>query len=73
MLLLKGDIIDAALIANNAIDWRLRSVEPGVLLKMDIEKAFDKIHWSYLLSILRYMCSWERWIKFSYLLLSILS
>ncbi|XP_070006882.1 uncharacterized protein LOC142162178 [Nicotiana tabacum] len=35
-------ITDAALIANEALDWRLKSREPGLLFKLDIEKAFDK-------------------------------
>lgn len=61
-------ITDAALIANEALDWRLKSGEPGLLFKLDIEKAFDKVSWSYLLTILRHMGfgeRWIRWIKFS--------
>jgi len=61
-------ISDAALIANEALDWKIKSGEPGLLVKLDIEKAFDKVSWSYLLTILRQMGfgeRWIRWMKFS--------
>ena len=36
-------ILDAALIANEAIDSVLRRKEKGILCKLDIEKAYDHI------------------------------
>lgn len=35
----------------------------GLLCKLDIEKAFDQLNWSYIISILRQMEFNERWIK----------
>ncbi|XP_019261128.1 PREDICTED: uncharacterized protein LOC109239078 [Nicotiana attenuata] len=61
-------ISDAALIANEALEWRLRTGVPGLLFKLDIEKAFDKINWQYIISILRQMGfgdKWIKWVKFS--------
>lgn len=56
-------ITDATLIANEVLDWRMKSKEPGIPCKLDIEKAFDQLNWSHLFSILRQMGYGERWIK----------
>ena len=37
-------ILDAALIANEAIDSMLKRKESGVLCKLDIEKAYDHLN-----------------------------
>ncbi|CAN1257445.1 Transposon TX1 uncharacterized 149 kDa protein [Linum perenne] len=56
-------ILDAVPIANEAIDSRLRSRKPGLVLKLDIEKAFDHVNWSCLFSALSHMGFGERWIN----------
>lgn len=50
------------------LDWSVKSGEPGAICKLDIQKAFDQLSWSYLISILKKMGfgdRWIRWIKFS--------
>ena len=42
-------ILDAVLIANEAVDSTLRGREKGILCKLDIEKAYDHIRWDFLL------------------------
>ena len=46
-------ILDAMLIANEAIDSVLKNNEIGILCKLDIEKAYDNVHWFFLLTIIQ--------------------
>ena len=45
-------IIDASLIANEVIDSMLKKREKGLLCKLDIEKAYDRINRKFLLGVL---------------------
>ena len=56
-------ILDVVLIANEAMDSRLKDNVRGVLCKLDIEKTYDHISWSFLLAVLKKMGFGERWIK----------
>ena len=59
-------ILDAVLIANEAVDSTLRGKEKGILCKLDIEKAYDHIRWDFLLRMLERMgfgSKWIRWIN----------
>ena len=56
-------IFDAMLIANEAIDSILKSNRVGVLCKLDIEKAYDRVNWNFLLEVLEKMGFGRRWIN----------
>ena len=59
-------ILDLVLVANECLDIRLKSEVPGVLCKLDMERAYDHVDWSFLLYLL-WRCGfgekWCSWIK----------
>ena len=48
-------ILDAVLIANEAIDSVLKNNENGILCKLDIEKAYDNVDWYFLFTVMQKM------------------
>jgi hypothetical protein len=60
-------ILDLVLIAYEVLDSRLMQGQPGVLCKLDIEKAYDHVNWDLLLYLLRrcgFSRQWCKWIQF---------
>ncbi|WMV14449.1 hypothetical protein MTR67_007834 [Solanum verrucosum] len=48
-------IMDAVLIANESVDFRERDKKPGILCKLDIQKAYDHLNWNFLMNLLQRM------------------
>ena len=58
-------ILDSFLITSECIDGRLKSGVPGVLCKLDVEKAYDHASWGFLMYMLQrcgFSEKWRKWI-----------
>ena len=59
-------ILDAVLIANEAVDALLKRKEKGLICKLDIEKAYDHLNLNFLLGVMEkrgFGGKWLNWIK----------
>ena len=56
-------ILDAALIVNEAVDSMLRRNDGGVICKLDIEKAYDHLNWEFMLEVMRRKGFGQRWLN----------
>ena len=59
----RRQIMDAALIASECIDSRMKGGVAGLLCKLDIQKAYDHVNWAFLLNVLRQMGFGSKWLK----------
>ena len=56
-------IMDAMLIANEAIDSIMKSKGGAILCKLDLEKAYDHVEWPFLFLVLEKIGFGDKWIK----------
>ena len=55
-------ILDAALVANKTMYSILKSNECAVMCKLDVEKTYNHVDWSFWLSVLSMMGFGEKWL-----------
>ena len=46
--------MDFVLIASECIDSRMKTGVPGVICKLDVEKAYDHVNWNLLMNLLKW-------------------
>ena len=56
-------ILDGVMIANESIRWLKKKKIPGTLIKLDFEKAYDSINWSFLRMVLEKLGFGRKWIR----------
>jgi hypothetical protein len=54
-------MLDPILIASECLDSRIRFGKPGVLCKMDLEKAYDHVDWDFMMYMLRRCWFGRKW------------
>ncbi|XP_026410423.1 uncharacterized protein LOC113305622 [Papaver somniferum] len=62
----KRQILDGVLITNELIDSRIISGKPGLLCKVDFEKAFDHVTWNFsddMFKLMGFGEIWRNWIR----------
>ena len=54
-------ILDGGLIANEVVWWLKKSKVSAIMLKLDFQKAYDTVRWSFLDHILECMGFGSKW------------
>ncbi|KAJ0895798.1 putative RNA-directed DNA polymerase [Helianthus annuus] len=55
-------ILDGPIILNEVVSWLKKSKKRGMILKVDIEKAYDSLNWVFLRSIMGQMGFPSKWL-----------
>ncbi|XP_028062047.1 uncharacterized protein LOC114265425 [Camellia sinensis] len=57
------NILGGLLVANEVVDWWKRSKRSGLIIKLDFEKAYDIVNWSFLFDMLEKFGFGKKWVE----------
>jgi hypothetical protein len=63
---LKGDILEGVVTAHEVLHSVHHGKQQGYVVKLDYEKAYDKVNWMFLIDVLRkrgFGSKWLEWIR----------
>ena len=55
-------ILDGVLIENESLSWLKKKKIPGTLLKLDFQKAYDSVNWSFMRMVMMKLGFGRKWI-----------
>lgn len=62
--ILNRNILDEVVIIDEVVDWAKRRNRKGIVFKIDFEKAYDSVKWSFIEYMMRrFGEKWISWIK----------
>ena len=61
-LVVGRQILEVVLIANEAIDSRIKDNMRGISCMLDIKKTYDHVNWSFVLTVMEKMGFGYKWI-----------
>eukprot|EP00253_Pinus_taeda_P023557 PITA_23557 len=63
-------ILDGLVVSQEVIHTLKQKKEPGMMIKLDLSKAYDRLNWNYLDSILQAFGFFKRWVKWIHSMIS---
>ena len=63
VFVMNRQILDGVLIGNESLRWLQKRKIPGTLIKLDFQKAYDLVNWSFLKLVMKKLGFGRQWIR----------